>query len=1012
MKTFKIINLSDDTGNTEEFQISEIPMGSGRRSLCYEAMDTRRNIPRYIKKLKNNDPGDVREFGKAYKLQTVLSNVTKNTVPGLIGLYHDSDNVPHIVLEKFCGSTFRNADFPLLHDFFSMVLAIVQGLREYHNAGYLMLDLSADNVYCLAEKGTLSGAYFFDFDSVMTLEDARKVDAIPTSLRMSAPEVARGDFDRIGFQSDYFSLGAVVYERLFGRPPLSLLGFGNDKKYASVKCYRDELMSSVALREQLDQFFKNTLALSPEERYTDLDALASVVKKLCDLSHPNLQRTVRSNFYPDPGKIYVRTSQLDELKKFFLSRKDTYAVGVIHGESGCGKSTLAHALAKELEQYYDCVEWCNFDRRGFKGILEQITLVDLGKSVEEKESTLKLNNQRILIVIDNFDEDMSKQALTPWGNCHIVITSRYGVESFAGLAQSETCIDVPLGSSPELGWAVFQNVYHSLSGKKLSDEQSQEVDILLKKVGYHTYASDLIARALAKDFSPSAIEYIWEEKVTSRKDIQVGHKSVEATVEKHISALFTDQIRKLMRGKRKIETEILFLLSKDRIWNRELLCILVGDDPERGRKQAKEIIDRMVSRNLLKDEGDRFFGTYKGKAISVHPLVQMAIQRIFANKRKWAAEEHIFRALYNLYVHYMDDVHTEALSSSSWPAAFKGLVADKTISKLKELRGIGSKENTWQHKVALLHWVNQGYISSEIKDLLCLDADETYYAYLITDNNETVFFTYANEQLYPLLALRPVYPQERMPDADQVDLEMRRGEVEIRLLCCKNPCQRELVIPSDICGNPVYEVMGATGCPAKVVTIPEGICYIGPDAFAGSETEQVNFPKSLEAIFDYAFIKSSVRKITIPANVQVIGKFAFSDCDQLECVMIESERICIGYGAFHNCANLRKVCIQGTDVLVDGSAFWGCNNLKYIAASEEWKESNIYILESLSAYEPENEEEREMIEEYRKDMGNPINAALHWTSDVGKKRGAEIDEDAVQQSIGEMMTALGVDEID
>ena len=120
MKTFKIINLSDDTGNTEEFQISEKPMGSGRRSLCYEAMDTRRNIPRYIKKLKNNDPGAVREFGKAYKLQAELSNVTKNTVPGLIGFYCDSDGVPYIVLEKFYGSTLRNADFHSLYDFFSM----------------------------------------------------------------------------------------------------------------------------------------------------------------------------------------------------------------------------------------------------------------------------------------------------------------------------------------------------------------------------------------------------------------------------------------------------------------------------------------------------------------------------------------------------------------------------------------------------------------------------------------------------------------------------------------------------------------------------------------------------------------------------------------------------------------------------------------------------------------------------------------------------------------------------
>lgn len=934
-------------------------VGQGRRSVCFEAEHT--GIICIIKKLKCPTELNKAAFRRAFEINRELMFNSGNSVSQLYGYFYDDKNCPYIVAGKIVGKTLQETQFFDLHTLFEVFIRLSKAIHQVHEAGYLCIDLSPSNILVLPDNAGLFGTILFDFDSMVEFEAVRQIDGVASTVVFASPELVRKEFASLCRQSDYYSLANLLYNEIYGYFPIPDLCVPNQEAKPE---YQNRLESSVIIRDTLKEFWKKTLTLYPEDRYSDFDSLLRVLCRLCDLSHSNLQRNVRSNFSPDPGKNYVRTSQLDDLKKFFLSRKDTYAVGVIHGESGCGKSTLAHALAKELEQHYDCVEWCSYDRRGFKGILEQITLVDPGKSAEEKESALKMNNQRILIVIDNFDEDMSKQALTPWGNCHIVITSRYGVESFAGLAQSETCIDVPLGSSPELGWAVFQNVYHSLSGKKLSDEQRQEVDILLEKVGYHTYASDLIARALAKDFSPSAIEYIWEEKVTSRKDIQVGHKSLEATVEEHISALFADQIRKLMRGKRKIETEILFLLSKDRIWNREWLCILVGDNPDCGRKQAKEIVDRMVFRNLLKDEGERFFGTYKGKAISVHPLVQMAIQRIFANKRTWDEEEHIFRALYNLYSRYQDSVRTGALAPSAWPEGFRQEVAEKTIGKLGELEALGSEKNTWKHYISLLYWVNQMELSLEIKQLLCLDFEETYYAYLITDD-ETIFFAYAGERMYPLMVLQSVYPKEELPDLDEQNISTICGSVSICAIFCGRFEQQELIIPSEICENPVYEVMRVFGH-LKRVCFPDGFLSIGSAAFIGNiPIEEVVLPDSLMVIWDYAFFGTFIQELYVPSSVQLISDSAFADCKYLERVTIAADNIRIEVGAFMNCTELREVVIQGENVSVEDGAFWGCSNLN-IVASKEWKEKNRHLLATLPAYEPFDDQEAHIILPMRK----------------------------------------------
>ena len=75
----------------------------------------------------------------------------------------------------------------------------------------------------------------------------------------------------------------------------------------------------------------------------------------------------------------------------------------------------------------------------------------------------------------------------------------------------------------------------------------------------------------------------------------------------------------------------------------------------------------------------------------------------------------------------------------------------------------------------------------------------------------------------------------------------------------------------------------------EVVTIPEGIETISPNAFKNCET---------------------MHSVEIPASVKTIGCGAFSNCINLKSVVILDSVKKIGSSAFANCENLEAVVFE------------------------------------------------------------------------------------------------------
>ena len=95
----------------------------------------------------------------------------------------------------------------------------------------------------------------------------------------------------------------------------------------------------------------------------------------------------------------------------------------------------------------------------------------------------------------------------------------------------------------------------------------------------------------------------------------------------------------------------------------------------------------------------------------------------------------------------------------------------------------------------------------------------------------------------------------------------------------------------------------------KNVNFSEGIQIIGNDSFSQCRNlEEIVLPKSLISVGSNAFKGcSALKKVTFAEGTQFIGNDSFSQCRNLEEVVLPKSLISIGYNAFKGCSALKKL---------------------------------------------------------------------------------------------------------
>jgi serine/threonine-protein kinase len=178
-------------------------------------------------------------------------------------------------------------------------------LREAHTAGLIHRDIKPSNIFAVRRGGTGDVAKLLDFGLVLSRAgpDSAHLSGegrfLGTPLYMS-PEQASGERELDG-RSDIYSLGAVAYYLLTGRPPFD----GQDGIAVMIAHARDPVVPPSRVRtdipEDLDRVVLRCLAKDPAERYPDAE----------DLERALCQCACAGDWHRDRAARWWRAVELD-----------------------------------------------------------------------------------------------------------------------------------------------------------------------------------------------------------------------------------------------------------------------------------------------------------------------------------------------------------------------------------------------------------------------------------------------------------------------------------------------------------------------------------------------------------------------------------------------------------------------------------------------------------------------------------------------------------------------------
>ena len=100
-------------------------------------------------------------------------------------------------------------------------------------------------------------------------------------------------------------------------------------------------------------------------------------------------------------------------------------------------------------------------------------------------------------------------------------------------------------------------------------------------------------------------------------------------------------------------------------------------------------------------------------------------------------------------------------------------------------------------------------------------------------------------------------------------------------------------------------------------------------------TSSILYSKQDVKEIDYtALARAQITSVTIPGSIEFIDYGAFSDCSNLETVILEEGVKTIGESAFYNCSNLKSITIPTSVTKIDDYAFYSCTSLTEIVIPE------------------------------------------------------------------------------
>ena len=190
---------------------------------------------------------------------------------------------PYLVMEYVAGSTLRpycRADQLLTLELIVEIgFKCAMALGYVYRQGLIHRDVKPANLLAVLTNGNITDVKITDFGSVLNLgSDVTQIHRVGSLAYMSPEQLDGGTID---CRADIYSLGAVMYHLIAGRP----LFDAQVQSAMMHQIYNVKPATLVGLRagvtQGLDDVIQKALAKQPGERYNDWDEFAQAISSSC-----------------------------------------------------------------------------------------------------------------------------------------------------------------------------------------------------------------------------------------------------------------------------------------------------------------------------------------------------------------------------------------------------------------------------------------------------------------------------------------------------------------------------------------------------------------------------------------------------------------------------------------------------------------------------------------------------------------------------------------------------------
>lgn len=480
-------------------------------------------------------------FLKTYKKSIEIRNtlgLVNSTVASVDVFEHG--NTLYSVMPMDEGAVYSEYRDGSLKELLGHIKSLVRLIRCYHANGYLHLDLRPENILILPETEEM--LFLLDHESLMRIEEVKGIRRGETmfSEGYSAAELMQGRVDRIGLHTDIYSIGAILFAKLFGRLPsledCRISAFYDYKEML----YQDERYQPVFYRK-LTSVLHNSLSLSCVSRWSDADRFLDAIEELIPLSDVSQVR-IRDNFHYDRTGFVGRKQELADIRKQ-LSMYDTV---FMCGIGGIGKTELVKRYVFEEREKYDTVCILYFYRSICSTICDGLHIYGLDREKDETDRDLfirkldvlrKILSENDLIILDGFDvEDDGDLPIFLELPGKRIITSRVDYSDY----------DLPtirVGKLKDM--SDVKALFQAGNDRDYTPKEWKHVENLYEHLEYHTMTMALVAKYLRESgVTPWELykAYTDTNGVMGEKGTIVRHRKdrtlISGEISDHIRILF------------------------------------------------------------------------------------------------------------------------------------------------------------------------------------------------------------------------------------------------------------------------------------------------------------------------------------------------------------------------------------------------------------------------------------------------------------------------------------------